>query len=251
MTTVLANKIIYFLKKYIIIFFYLIRRILTILKISILPIHTSTPPLTPYDRHLNDQIDLCYETFQKYFTKSIFIEKKRIHKFIIERAKENDKNNNMLYAEFGVWKGFTANYFSKFVNKIYAFDSFEGLKEDWLGQEYPKGHFDLNKQLPKLNKNVEPVVGWVQDTLIPFLEEKKPEINFLHMDVDTYESTKFILENVKPYMAKNSIILFDELYNHIGWDVGEYKALKEIYKDDEYNFICFAKDGEQAAIRII
>jgi len=239
------------IKKHIIDFLYLIRKILTVLKKTILPIHTSKPPLSPYYRHLNDQIDLCYKTFQNYFKKTIFIEQKKIHEFIIKRAKENDKDNTKLYAEFGVWKGTSVNYFSKFVNKIYAFDSFEGLREDWIGHEYGKGHFDLGKKLPKLNENVIPVVGWIQDTLRPFLKENKLEINFLHIDVDTYESTKFILENTKSYMSKNSIILFDELYNHIGWDTGEYKALKEIYKEDEFEFICFAKDGEQAAIRII
>ena len=31
-------------------------------------------------------------------------------------------------------------------------------------------------------------------------------------------------------MAKDSIIIFDELYNYPGWDVGEYKALKEVFR---------------------
>ena len=33
------------------------------------------------------------------------------------------------------------------------------------------------------------------------------------MDVDTYETTKFILETIKPNLINGAIILFDELYN--------------------------------------
>ena len=69
------------------------------------------------------------------------------------------------YLEFGVFQGKSANYFSKFVNKIYCFDSFEGLKEDWLGTSEFVGSMSLDKKIPKLNTNVEPIVGWVEDTL--------------------------------------------------------------------------------------
>ena len=84
-----------------------------------------------------------------------------------------------------------------------------------------------------------------------FLEEKKPLINFVHMDMDTYETTKFILQNIKKYLDKNSIILFDELYNFTGWEVGEYKALLETFNNNEYRYVCFRLDGSQAAIQII
>ena len=48
---------------------------------------------------------------------------------------------------------------------------------------------------------------------LTFLKEKNPKINFVHMDVDTYESSKFVLESIKPNLVKGSVILFDELYN--------------------------------------
>ena len=49
-------------------------------------------------------------------------------------AKENDNNSDNLYIEFGVFSGTSINYFSKNLKKkIYGFDSFEGLKEDWVG----------------------------------------------------------------------------------------------------------------------
>ncbi len=135
--------------------------------------------------------------------------------------------------------------------KIYGFDSFEGLKEDWLGTTVIKGTFDLKKKIPKLNSNVVPISGWIQDTLPGFIEEKKPRINFVHMDVDTYETTKFVLERIKPHLIKGAIILFDELYNFEGWDVGEYKALTEVFDKEEYKFISFSTDTSQAAIKIL
>ena len=101
-----------------------------------------------------------------------------------------------------------------------------------------------------MNDNVIPIVGWIQDTLPKFLNEKQPKICFIHMDVDTYQSSKFILEKIKPFLINNSIILFDEIYNFEGWDVGEYKALKEVFNDDEFQFISFSVDTAQAAIKI-
>jgi hypothetical protein len=40
------------------------------------------------------------------------------------------------------------------------------------------------------------------------------------------------------------------LYNYPGYDVNEYKALKEIFLDSEYKFIALSIDGEQGVIQI-
>ena len=34
------------------------------------------------------------------------------------------------------------------------------------------------------------------------------------MDLDTMSLSKFVLEKIKPFLTKNAIILFDELYNY-------------------------------------
>ena len=238
------------IKKLIIKFLHFTRRILTALKNHCLP----SPPLSfsPYMMHEKEEIKKCYETFKPHFKNSIFLDSKHYQKFIIERAKENDVSNKKFYLEFGVYVGTTINFFSNYVNEIYGFDSFEGLREDWIGNiNHPKGKFNLNRKLPKLNKNVIPVVGWVQDTLCPFLDKHKPEINFVHLDMDTYESTKFVLTKIKPYLTKNCTIAFDELYNYPGWETGEYRALKETFNDSEYKYVCFSKDGARAMIQTI
>jgi len=59
------------------------------------------------------------------------------------------------------------------------------------------------------------------------------------------------IEKIKPYLIDKSIILFDELYNFPGWDVGEYKALTEVFDSEEYKFIAFSKKDKQVAIQIM
>ena len=50
-------------------------------------------------------------------------------------------------------------------NVVHQFSQFDEI--------YCSNYFNLNKKLPKLNHNVLPVVGWVQDTLPNFLIENK------------------------------------------------------------------------------
>ena len=114
----------------------------------------------------------------------------------------------------------------------------------------PEGHFNLDKKVPKLNSNVEPIVGWVEDTLENFLKKHNPKINFVHMDMDTYAPTKFTLEKLKPYLVKNSIIVFDDFYNYLGWKNGEFKALNEVFKEDEYLYKGFNLIGKNCYIQI-
>ena len=116
----------------------------------------------------------------------------------------------------------------------------------------PKGSFNLNKKLPKLNDNIEVIVGWVEDTLDNFLKKHNPKIKFVHLDMDTYSPTKFVLKKIKPYLVKDAIIVFDEFYNYIGWQNGEYKALKEIFKETEFEYKAFIiNNNSQAVIKII
>ena len=153
--------------------------------------------------------------------------------------------------ELGVWKGHSANFFSRYVKKLYAFDSFEGLSEDWAGSVDSKYSMSLNKKVPKLNSNIETKVGWVEDTLDEFLEKHNPKINFIHLDMDTFSPTKYALEKIKPYLVKGATIIFDELYNYNGWEEGEYKALKEIFKDNEYQFKAFNINSCQVVVQLI
>ncbi len=242
-------------------FFNLISKIIY----KFIPAELKKKQFNNYHMYKEEQKLKSYNHFKKYFKTATFwrsdlnnngvfdprINKNSIREHAIKLACKNDTGeNNFYYLEFGVYKGRTINFFSNYVEKIYGFDSFEGLKENWLGTPAKKGLFNLNKKAPKVKKNVVLVKGWIQDTLKEFLKEKNPKINFVHIDVDTYETTKFILENIKPYLNKGTIILFDELYNYAGWDVGEYKALQEIFKESEYEYKAFESVGCQVVIRI-
>jgi len=198
-----------------------------------------------------DETKESYLHFKKYFYSAIFLKPSLLRKHAIKEALLNHQDGDY-YLEFGVWTGTSLTLFAKILKKIpiYGFDSFEGLRESWVGHVLPRGAFNLNKKVPKLSKNCIPVVGWVQDTLPRFLKEKEIIINFVHLDVDTYESTKFILKNIKPHLKDQAIIVFDELYNFSGWKVGEYKALTEILNDKEYSFIGFGTgNGRNAVIQ--
>ena len=194
----------------------------------------------------------CVEHFEKYIEKSaLFTKRAGIQKYAITESLINDESQTKFYLEFGVYKGESSNFFSNYVKKLYAFDSFEGLRENWVGfADQKKGTFNLNKKIPKLKSNVEPIVGWVQDTLENFLKKNNPNINFVHFDVDTYESTKYILVKIKPFLNKNAILLFDQLYNYDGWKNGEYKALQEVFKEDEYTYTAFNLKSSQVVIKL-
>ena len=207
--------------------------------------------LTLQTKIKDNLVEETFNNFKEHFKKSLILEDTSdVREYAIKTSLLNDKDKEYYYLEFGVYQGATANYFSKYVNKLYAFDSFEGIEEDWIGTSLMKGSMDLNKKVPKLNSNIEPVVGWVEDTLEDFLKKHNPKINFVHLDMDTYSPTKFTLEKLKPYLVKNAIILFDELYNYVGWEHGEYKALKEVFKEDEFEYKAFALNSVRCAIQI-
>ncbi|KGF91702.1 MULTISPECIES: class I SAM-dependent methyltransferase [Prochlorococcus] len=180
-----------------------------------------------------------------------FFDIKSIRNYAINLALENDMSNtDATYSlEFGVWRGESANFFSKFVKEFYAFDSFHGFKEEWEGNA-PKGSLSLGGKLPKLNKNVNPVIGYVENTLDQFLKNHNPKINFVHLDMDIYNPTKFTLEKIKPFLIKGSVIIFDELYNHINWKEGEYKALIEVFESNEFKYKAFNMNAGQVVIQI-
>ena len=162
---------------------------------------------------------------------------------------------NSLCLEFGVFKGSSINIFSSYLKninyEIYGFDSFEGINEDWYGTSKTKKSFNNFGQIPNVNKNVIIIKGLIQNTLCEFLKKnKEKKIVFVHMDLDTYESSIFVLQQIKPYLSRSCIILFDEIYNVPGWSVGEYKALTDNFKESEYSFFAFSSNGSGAAIRI-
>ena len=201
---------------------------------------------------INDNlVEETFDNFKEHFKKSLILDDTwDVREYAIKTAVSNDKHNEFYNLEFGVYQGTSANYFSKYVKKLYAFDGFQGLKEDWLGTNQMKGSVDLNKKVPKLNSNVEPIVGWAEETIGDFLAKHNPKINFVHFDMDTYKSTKLVLEKIRPFLNKDAVIIFDNIYNYYGWENGEYKALNEIFKEDDFDYKAFNILGKQIVIQL-
>lgn len=178
--------------------------------------------------------------------------------YVFEDMKLQHKPNT-LWLEFGVASGNTINYISKFTNdKVYGFDSFEGLPEKWR-DGFDKGAFNMNGALPRVNENVELIKGWFSDTLPTFIKEKNQKVSFIHMDADLYSSTKCIFDTLKDYMDHGCVIVFDELVNYPGFDgdTGELKAFYEFITDNKVAYEWIGMNGspmtggsENVAVRI-
>ena len=113
--------------------------------------------------------------------------------YVFEHIKLKHKPNT-LWLEFGVASGKSINYISRFTNdKVYGFDSFEGLPEKWR-DGFEKGAFNRNGYLPHVNSNVELIKGWFNETLVNFIQTQNKKVSFIHMDADLYSSTKYIFD---------------------------------------------------------
>lgn len=164
--------------------------------------------------------------------------------YVFEHIKLKHKPDT-LWLEFGVASGNTINYISKFTNdKVYGFDSFEGLPEKWR-DGFDKGVFNRNGNLPSVNGNVELIKGWFNDTLVPFIQKHNKKVSFIHMDADLYSSTKYVLNVLKKYMDEDCIIVFDELLNYPGFDgdTGELKAFYEFIIENNVDYEWIGMNG--------
>lgn len=160
-----------------------------------------------------------------------------------------------LLLELGVYRGRSINRFAEFLSrqgdprKIYGFDAFQGLSEDWFGKSIAnQSNFNRGGRPPKVRPNVELVIGWLEDTLAPFLERHPGPIAMLHIDTDTYTPCKLALTLCRDRFVDGSIIVFDEHHGYPNWQNGEFKALNEVLRPDEYSYVAFAT--QQALLRI-
>lgn len=236
-----------------------LKKIITYILSQYMILNRSVSPFTKWEIENKSE---SYEYFKKYYGNSVlFTSVEKIRDFVINKILEKNKyklNENDLFLEFGVFKGESLNFFSNklklYSSKIYGFDSFDGLSHDWLGNINHSAKTFKTSQIPPHDKEkIELVVGNVFETLDKFIEERIKRQNlkivFIHMDLDIYEPSSFVLKKIKPFLKSGAIILFDQLYNYPGWKEGEYKALKENFNDNEYEYIAFT-DINQVAIRI-
>lgn len=162
------------------------------------------------------------------------------------------KRSEGLVLEFGVASGRTTNQIARAVapTKIYGFDGFTGLPEDW-SPEFRCGAF--KQALPRVEPNVELVIGMFEETLPMFLERRDGQVvSFLHVDCDLYSSTKTIFEHLGTRIVSGTVIMFDEYFNYPGWRDHEYKAFQEFVtsRSLEYSYIGFNRYHQQVTVVI-
>lgn len=166
--------------------------------------------------------------------------------------------------EFGVFEGKTINMIRAALDqsyKVFGFDSFEGLPEDWENTVCMKGHFNTDGIIPDV-KNVKFFKGWFEDTIPKFIDEINQfcddfTIGLLHIDCDLYSSTKTIFNNLHPYIKKGTIIVFDDWFYH-GHEMnkygnGEQKAFYEYVLKNvvEWEFIPFYDNENPTERKIV
>jgi len=129
----------------------------------------------------------------------------------------NEINNTYDHVlEFGVFNGGSMRQLRNSLPKsfkIFGFDSFEGLPEDWIGTNEKKGAMSCNGLIPDI-KDVTFYKGWFSDTIPQYKQIAKP-IALLHVDCDLYSSTIDVLYGLKEFILPGTVIVFDEwYYNH-------------------------------------
>lgn len=188
----------------------------------------------------------------------------------IEKGCELMDNKFTHVLEFGVYAGKSVNliknYFKNLESvKIFGFDSFEGLPEDWVDSNTNniagdglcvKGFFSTEGKIPNI-EGVKFYKGWFENT-IPEYMKNPSDIGLLHIDCDLYSSTKSVLYSLNDYIKPNTIIVFDEwFYNgDPNCNDHEQKCFYEWVKDfnREFEIIEFfdnSSTNEQKIIKIL
>lgn len=172
------------------------------------------------------------------------------------------KSDDHLFMELGVFTGNTFNCIRSALPKnikLYGFDTFTGLPEDWMINDkdilYAKGTFSLD-YIPHNTENTEFIVGNIEDTLDQFLRLNNKKISFVHFDMDLYNPTFFALKQMHNYFVNGSILVFDDFYNLPGWENYSFKALLDYINLYNIEFEPLSTVGwidgwASAAIRVI
>jgi hypothetical protein len=151
--------------------------------------------------------------------------------------------------EFGVYQGSSLLLFAERfpTRRIYGFDSFEGLPDDWWTR--PRGTFKT--EVPQLaERNVTLVPGLFEDTVGPFLATWSGTAAIVHVDCTLYSSTMACLPAVLPRCREGTIIIFDEYYNYSEFTRHEWRAWKELRQCYGLTAPCLAYDSRRVAFRI-
>lgn len=137
------------------------------------------------------------------------------------------------FYEFGVWMGDSFKYLVPKFSEGFGFDTFQGLPEDW--GVVPKGAYSSMGRVPEI-QNSRFFIGEFEKTLPVFFSERREKAGLINFDADLYSSTITALNNAKPIIDDQTIIVFDEFIVNSHWENDEYKAFLEFCDANGYAF---------------
>jgi hypothetical protein len=183
-----------------------------------------------------------FEYFREHLqSMGIFSTVQDLHSWLAGSVLRDAKNGYFL--EFGYYMGASASRLAPALegrsecNIYYAFDSFFGLRNEWNKSNGFIGSFDLAGMPPDPPEGVELIVGWVEDTLEPWLQSHKGPVAFAHLDMDVYPPTRYVLETIRDRLTTGSILLFDEFHGYHGWREHEFRAFNEVFGPGTFKFL--------------
>ena len=197
-----------------------------------------------------------------YFYKQTLDFRKKLKKLKVYSSREElfsefiDKTSEVNILEFGVARGKSINYFAKLNSnqktKIYGFDSFEGLSDEWnflIFGGKKKGHFKIDDidTLKITDKRIKLIKGYFNETLKQNLSLiSNSKITYVHFDADLYSSTLFCLTSLHGYF-KSYTAFFDE------FPICECSALNDYLSsyNVEIKYLGRTKDNVKVACKII
>lgn len=167
------------------------------------------------------------------------------------------------WAEFGVGKGTSAATLQAEAStlgdppKLWLFDSFEGLPEDWdrggPGQITPAGSWNRNG-IPPLDivgtVGVEFVIGQFVDTVAEWAKERAEPLALVHIDCDLYSSTRTVFDGIGHLLAPGTLVLFDEYHGYPNAKDHEERAWAETQETRGLSSTILARGKQQALFRV-
>jgi hypothetical protein len=158
---------------------------------------------------------------------------------VAERVHEKQ----VLYLEFGVFRGASMRYWSSALKhpeaRLHGFDSFEGLPEDFdVDGPYTKGTFDTRGGIPQIDDSrVKFFKGWF-DEVLPTYQLPKHEVLVIVLDADLYSSTLCVLRHLRSFITPGTFIYFDDMSrpDH------EPRAFKEFISESGLGFRLISAD---------
>jgi len=142
--------------------------------------------------------------------------------------------------EFGVADGASTRVIRKLSQKkIYALDSFEGLREPF--ENAAVGEFA--GPVPEI-PGVTIVKGFFEDTCTEALRAEVERVAFAHLDADLYDSTLCALRWLTPLLGDGSLLLFDEF---TGGEKAEARAFADWHGETETQLVRIAEFDREAS----